>query len=57
MVLKWSFELGAAENARQVTPLVVDGVMYFNAGSKLYAVNAATGQRPFARHCKGLPAG
>lgn len=45
MVLKWSFEVGGAENLRQVTPLVVDGVMYFNAGSKLYAVNAATGQQ------------
>ena len=28
---------------RQVTPLVIDGVMYYNAGSKLFAVDAATG--------------
>jgi quinoprotein glucose dehydrogenase len=28
---------------RQVTPLVIDGVMYFNAGNKLFAVDAATG--------------
>jgi len=43
MGLKWSFEVGAAENIRQVTPLVLDGVMYLNAGSKLYAIDAATG--------------
>jgi PQQ-dependent dehydrogenase (methanol/ethanol family) len=43
--MKWSFDLGGAENVAQVTPLVVDGVMYFNSGSKLYAVNAATGQQ------------
>ena len=28
---------------RQLTPLVVDGVMYFNAGNKLFAIDAATG--------------
>ena len=43
MGLKWSFEVGAAETIRQVTPVVLDGVMYFNAGSRLYAINAATG--------------
>jgi len=29
----------------QVTPLVVDGVMYYNAGSSLVALDAATGAR------------
>jgi PQQ-dependent dehydrogenase (methanol/ethanol family) len=42
---KWSFESPGADNVAQITPLVVDGVMYFNAGSKLYAVNAVTGQQ------------
>jgi len=28
---------------RQVTPLVVDGVMYYDAGSKLFAGDGATG--------------
>jgi len=40
---QWSIETGGADALAQVTPLVVDGVMYFNAGSKLFAVNAATG--------------
>jgi PQQ-dependent dehydrogenase (methanol/ethanol family) len=43
--MKWSFDVPGAENVAQVTPLVVDGVMYFNSGSKLYAVNAITGQQ------------
>ena len=40
---QWSIETGGADALPQVTPLVVDGVMYYNAGSKLFAVNAATG--------------
>jgi quinohemoprotein ethanol dehydrogenase len=42
---KWSMELPGTENISQSTPLVVDGVMYFNAGSKLYAVDAGTGKQ------------
>ena len=42
--LAWSFEAGAANSISQVTPLVVDGVMYLNAGSTLFAVNASTGE-------------
>jgi glucose dehydrogenase len=41
--LKWSFETAKTEGVGAVTPVVVDGVMYFNTGSKLYAVNATTG--------------
>ena len=44
LTVKWSTQVGDKENINQVTPLVVNGVMYFNAGSKLYARNAATGQ-------------
>ena len=44
LALGWSFEAGAANSITQVTPLVVDGVMYFNAGSTLFAVNAITGE-------------
>jgi len=42
LTLKWSFDTegGIAE----ITPLVVDGVMYFNSGSKLVALNAVTGK-------------
>lgn len=40
---QWSIQASGADILTQVTPLVVDGVMYYNAGSKLFAVNAATG--------------
>ena len=43
LVVAWTFEMPPKEPIASMTPLVVDGVMYFNAGSKLYAVNAATG--------------
>jgi len=43
LTVKWSFEVGTGETLGEITPLVVDGVMYFNVGSKLYAVNAVTG--------------
>ena len=42
LVQKWSFE--ATESILQMTPLVVSGTMYLNAGSKVYAVNGATGR-------------
>jgi PQQ-dependent dehydrogenase (methanol/ethanol family) len=41
---QWSAELPAAEVISQLTPVVVDGVMYFNAGSKLFALDGATGK-------------
>ena len=44
LALAWSFEAGAANSITQVTPLVVDGVMYLNAGSTLFALNAVTGE-------------
>jgi PQQ-dependent dehydrogenase (methanol/ethanol family) len=44
LTLKWSFKMGGEDIITQVTPVVVDGVMYFNAGSKLFAVDAATGR-------------
>src|SRR5262245_23843675 len=40
---QWSVKAGDKEVIRQVTPLVIDGVMYYDAGSKLFAVDAATG--------------
>jgi len=39
----WSFDVGVAEDISQVTPLVVDGVMYLHGGPKLFALNAVTG--------------
>lgn len=44
LVLKWSYNASGADNIGRGTPLVVDGVMYFNSGSKLFAVDAATGK-------------
>src|SRR6185295_10769802 len=43
--LKWTFDLPQGETAASETPVVVDGVMYFNSGSKLFAVDAATGKQ------------
>ena len=42
--LAWSFEAGAANSITQVTPLVIDGVMYVNSGATVFALNAVTGE-------------
>jgi alcohol dehydrogenase (cytochrome c) len=42
--LKWSFDAPQGANFGAMTPLVVDGVMYFNSGSRLFALDAATGK-------------
>ena len=44
LALKWSFETERDTSIRAVTPIVIDGVMYFHAGSRMFAVNAATGE-------------
>lgn len=41
--LAWSFTAGAEYSITQTTPLVIDGVMYVNAGGTLFALNAASG--------------
>ena len=43
LVLKWSHTMPQREIVRATTPLVIHGIMYFNSGSKLTALNAATG--------------
>ena len=40
----WSYEVGSADNIAQVTPLVVDGVMYLHSRSTLFALDATTGE-------------
>ena len=45
LAVKWTAGVGEKENINQITPLVVNGVMYFNAGSKLYALDAVTGKQ------------
>lgn len=41
--LAWSFEVGGASSVAQVTPLVVDGVMYLHSLSQLMASDATSG--------------
>ena len=40
---RWSYQVEAVDNIAEVTPLVVDGVMYFHSRSTLFALDAATG--------------
>lgn len=40
----WSLALTKPDSIGQETPLVVDGVMYFNDSAKLFAIDAATGK-------------
>ncbi len=47
---QWTVEMGAADAISYLTPLVVDGVMYFNAGSNVFAVDGATGKSLWTRH-------
>ena len=42
LAVKWQAQPGGT--FAEETPIVVNGVMYLNAGSKLYALNAATGE-------------
>ena len=52
--LAWSFEPEAAHIITQVTPLVVDGVMYLNdAGGTVFALHAMTGESIWTRALGG----
>ena len=44
LTLKWSFDLPAKTTVGSSTPLVVDGLMYFNSGSFVFALDGATGR-------------
>ena len=44
LALKWTFETEKADSLGSATAVVVDGTLYVNAGSKLFAVNAETGK-------------
>lgn len=45
LAVKWTFAAPASDNIGRATPLAVDGVLYFNSGSKLFAVDGATGKQ------------
>ena len=49
LALAWQFDAGAEHSIRQVTPVVVDGVMYLNAGGTTFALDAASGQPIWTR--------
>src|SRR5690349_18390587 len=40
LAVKWTFDAPAGSAFSEQTPLVVDGVMYFNSGSRLFALDA-----------------
>jgi glucose dehydrogenase len=47
LAVRWSYQVpggGGGGTIASTTPLVVDGVMYFNAGSQLFALDGATGK-------------
>jgi glucose dehydrogenase len=43
LAMQWSFEPGLRDDISQVTPLVVDGVMYLHSRATMYALEATTG--------------
>jgi glucose dehydrogenase len=49
LIRQWTLEMSAADVIAQATPVVVDGVMYLNAGSKLFAIDGATGKSLWMR--------
>jgi PQQ-dependent dehydrogenase (methanol/ethanol family) len=44
LVVKWSLDLPRSVSLGTATPIVVKGIMYFNAGPKIFAVDAASGR-------------
>ena len=54
---RWSFDVPAAINVRQVTPLVVDGVMYLHGRDTVFAVNAVTGESVWTTEVEGVGTG
>jgi len=54
---RWSFVVPAGLNVAQVTPLVVDGLMYFHAGATVLALNAVTGEKVWTLEVDGLSGG
>ena len=44
LALEWSFDAPAENSFSEQTPLVIDGIMYFSSGSRLFALDATTGK-------------
>jgi len=56
LVMQWSFEPGPQDDISQVTPLVVDGVMYLHSRVTLFALDARTGAELWRRPLAAGPA-
>lgn len=54
---RWSFDVPAGVGVAQVTPIVVDGVMYFHGGASIFAVNAVTGESIWTLELESSQAG
>ena len=53
----WSFAVPSTINVRQVTPLVVDGVMYLHGRDSVLAINAVTGESVWTTEVEGVTGG
>ena len=56
LALRWSFEPGLRDDITQVTPLVVDGVMYLHSRATMYALDAVSGAELWRRPLDSGPA-
>ena len=53
LTVKWTVELPRNISLGTATPIVRNGVMYFNAGTKFYAVDAESGRTIWMKDIKG----
>lgn len=53
---QWTFEPGRRDDIAQVTPLVVDGVMYLHSRATMFALDATTGEELWRRPLDSGPA-
>lgn len=53
---QWSFEPGLTDDISQVTPLVIDGVMYLHSRANMFALDAKTGEQLWRRPLDAGPA-
>ena len=54
---RWSFDVPAGLSVSQVTPLVVDGLMYLHSGATVLAINAVTGEEVWTLEVDGVSGG
>jgi glucose dehydrogenase len=58
LVVKWSLDLPKSVSLGTATPIVVNGIMYFSSGAKLFAVDASSGRSIWTKELgKDLPEG